>query len=323
MGARTEFDWQPIDHAQVRAWASLVAAIEAVDHQDEHLSADDLAEYFTDPDIDYPQGSVAVYDGGTMIGFGLLLARTEANPVHSMRLEGGVRPAYRGRGVGSAILDWAERAAIPVHQARFPGHPLSLGARCLARNTEAVSLLTAAGYEPSRWFHRMSADLTAGIPDGPVPAGITIAGFTPERSEDARLVDDEAFRDHWDATETTPQTWAHFIGLNAFRPEYSFLAYAGAEPLGLVISHVYDSYTQATGRRDLYITTVATRRAGRKRGIATALLVRVLAAARADGFATATLDVDADSPTGALGLYQRLGFSALDTWITHKRPLIA
>jgi len=77
-----------------------------------------------------------------------------------------------------------------------------------------------------------------------------------------------AFRDHWGSTETTAASWAHFIGYEALRPKLSFLAYADGVPLGVIMGHEYDSYTQATGKRDLYIPLVGTRRAGRKRGIA-------------------------------------------------------
>lgn len=77
-----------------------------------------------------------------------------------------------------------------------------------------------------------------------------------------------------------------------------------------------------TGKRDFYIPLVGTRRAGRKRGIATALLARALAEAQAAGFATASLTVDADSPTGALGLYQRVGFTVRDTWVAQFKPLL-
>ena len=119
MSADLQFDWRPIDASQVAAWAGLVAAMEAADHQDEHVAEEDLAEEFDDPDCDYPRGSVAVYDGDLMIGYGLLFARTAAEPVHEMRFDGGVHPDYRRRGIGSRLLDWAERAAAPEHVDRM------------------------------------------------------------------------------------------------------------------------------------------------------------------------------------------------------------
>jgi ribosomal protein S18 acetylase RimI-like enzyme len=238
---------------------------------------------------------------------------------------GAVHPAYRGRGIGSAILDWAEQAAVVLHERRFPGRPLSLDGRCLARNEGAVELFEEHGYKPSRWFLRMSCPLTSTLPPVPTAQGVDIVGYTPERSQDARLVRDDAFRDHWRTTENTDESWAHFIGFQAFRPAYSFLAYDSdsGEPLGVVLAHEYDSYTRATGRLELYIPTIGTRRIGRKRGIASALLMRTMHAAKAADYVKAVLDVDSDSQTGAVGLYERAGFAVEDTYVTQTKHLIA
>jgi mycothiol synthase len=50
---------------------------------------------------------------------------------------------------------------------------------------------------------------------------------------------------------------------------------------------------------------------------------RALTGARAAGFASASLGVDADSPTGALGLYQRAGFTTMLISVTNTKPLLA
>ena len=48
----------------------------------------------------------------------------------------------------------------------------------------------------------------------------------------------------------------------------------------------------------------------------------MLSQARAEGFDTASLGVDADSPTGALGLYERIGFRAEQVWVVQIKPVI-
>ncbi len=314
--------WQPIDPGQVPAWSRLLVAIQAADQLDDVLtSEDDIAEELDDPACDYGRGSVAVYDGEIMIGYGVLGTRSAADPAHVMQMEGGVHPSYRGLGIGTRLLDWAERAAMPLHQERHRGHPLSIEGRCPARNTAAVALFAERGYEPARWFHFMTCDLSATLPPCPEPAGVQIVSFTPEHSEDARQARNEAFRDHWRSTAMTAADWEHFIGYEAFRPTFSLLAYDGTEPVGVLIGHEYDSYTQATGRRELYVAVVATRRASRERGIASALLVRALTLARDDGAIAASLHVDADSPTGAFGFYQRAGFTIADTTIAQVKPV--
>jgi ribosomal protein S18 acetylase RimI-like enzyme len=257
-----------------------------------------------------------------MVGYGGLMTRAEAAPVHDMRYQGGVHPAYRQRGLGDALLEWAEGAAVPMHQACHRGHPLTLLGSCMAGNAGAVTLYAAHGYTQARWTHAMVRDLTSPLPPIPAPAGVEITGWTPERSEDARLIRNDAFRDHWGSTPTSAQAWAHFMAINAFRPAFSFLAHSGGEPAGFVIAHEYDAYAEATGIKDVYIALLGTRRAGRKHGIGSALLLRALTQARAAGFTSASLGVDADSLTGALGLYERVGFTVEHTNITQAKELL-
>jgi mycothiol synthase len=322
MSENAEFTWRPVTMADAADLTGLLNAMEAVDHQDEHVSQDETLEEFSAPHRDLPRGSIAACDGGTMIGFGMLTVRMAADPVHEMFLSGGVHPDYRRRGLGGRILAWAEQAAPALHEQHFSGRPLSLYGHVQASNAGAVALYAAHGYTQPRWFRGMSRDLSAPLPEVAVPEGIEIAGFTTGRSPDAMLVRNESFRDHWGSVEYTEDGWAHFVEQQAFRPEFTFLAYGDGQPLGLVAGMEYTADTEATGRRDLDVPLVGTRRAGRKRGIASALLTRAMTEARAAGFDTASLGVDADSPSGAVGLYERLGFTATGTWISQLKPLI-
>jgi mycothiol synthase len=315
------FDRRPLTPDDITAWAALLAAIAVADGDDDYTSEQDLHERFDDPERDFATSSVAVYDGRTMVAYGSVLARGQADPVHTMLFGGGVHPSYRGRGLGGDLLDWAERAAIPLHDQRFPGHPLELGTGCLSTNAAAIALCEGRGYRPVRWFHEMVRDLSAAIPPPAVPAGVTITGYQPDMAEDALLVRNESFRDHWGSTQTSPEHWAHFLASAAFRPGFSFLAYEAAEPLGMLIARESEAYHAHTGHRDLYIALVGTRAKGRKRGIATALLLTAMSAARADGCGRASLGVDSGSLTDAVRLYEHVGFTVASTWISYRKQL--
>ena len=315
------FDRRPLAPGDAGDWAALLTAIQHADKSDDYPSEQDLQEAFGQPDQDFARGSMAIYDGRTMVGYGVLTCRSVAEPVHNMRHEGGVHPSYRGRGFGGELLDWAEQTAVPLHDERFPGRPLSLSSGCLSRNAGAVALHEQRGYQPVRWFHSMTRDLSAAIPAAMIPAGVEISGYAPERAEQSLLVRNESFRDHWESTETSTQSWARFLASPAFRPGLSFLAYEGSEPLGMLISREHDAYNRATGHRDLHIALVGTRAAGRKRGIATALLMTAMSAARAEGYDQASLGVDADSLTGAVRLYERAGFTVALTWTAYRKQL--
>ncbi len=106
-----------------------------------------------------------------------------------------------------------------------------------------------------------------------------------------------------------------------FRSAFSFLAYLGDNPAGVLIAQEYDAFRQATGRRECYIATIDVTEAASGRGIASALIRRSLAAAQADGCDIATMYVDADSPTGALTLYEQIGFTKQRTSVTLIKDL--
>jgi mycothiol synthase len=315
------FDRRPLSPDQSRSWAELVTAIQVADHDSEIQGEDDLLEEFADPLCDFERGSVALYDGEAMVGYSVIESRNVADPVHAMRLHGGVHPGYRGLGIGSVLLDWSERTATELHRERFAERPVSLSAQCLAKNISAMAFFADRGYQQTRWFHEMMCDLSADLPPAIQPESVATVGFADDRSADALLVRNEAFRDHWGSTVTTQESWTFYTSAQAFRPAYSFLSYLAGEPVGVLLSYEYDAYNEATGTRDLYVALVGTRRIGRKRGIASALLVTALRAAKADGFDTSTLTVDADSPTGAVGLYERLGFAVHDTRVTQRKLL--
>jgi mycothiol synthase len=321
------FIWRPIDAGHLRAWADLRQAVEEADRTGEHFTEADLLALVSGPAVDAERGTIGVYDGGLIVADGVLMSQSSADPVHQMRFYADVHPAYRGLGIGSALLAWAEQAAPPLHAERFGGRPLALRTRCGSTNAAALELFAARGYRPSRWFHAMICDLRAygrgeQAANVPIPAGFRVLPFDADRAADSLLVKNEAFRDHWGASETSAEMWAHGIAEPSFRPSYSFLAYQREEPLAVIMCHEYAAHTEATGERDLYVDTVATRRAGRKRGIASSLIRMALAAARADGFDTASLGVDAGSLTGAVGLYERLGFTVRQTLVVHLKTLL-
>jgi ribosomal protein S18 acetylase RimI-like enzyme len=322
MADDADLDWRPIERKDAAAWSATLTEIQHADRDWEFLSEQDLLDEFDHPEVDFPRGSIGAFSVGTMVAFGAVRVRSEADPVHDMRYWGSVHPAWRQRGLGRRLLDWAEDAAVRLHREHFPDRPLSLSGSCLAHNAPAAALYAARGYRPVRWFHAMTRDLKAPLPDAPLSPEVQLIPFSPEVSEDARLIRNEAFADHWGSTETSAQAWAHLLEAGTFRPGFSFLACVGGTPAGFVLSHEYEAYNEVIGRRDLHIALIGTRRAARGRGIASALLGRALAAGREDGFSSGSLVVDADSETGAVGLYERAGFTVMHTSVTQAKSLL-
>jgi mycothiol synthase len=316
-----DLQWRPLGRDAGRAWWTAIAAVQTADDDKDFIGADELAEEFDNPELDFERGSIAAFDGSTMAGFALFTRHQEAGTGYMTRLWSRVHPEYRGLGIGSRLLEWAERAAVPLHKEKSGDKPLSLVTSNFSTVTDALALLEACGYQHVRWFHSMTCDLTTRLPQACVPDGFEIVGYSSERQADALLVKNDSFRDHWGSAPTSEEAWAYQVGYHAFRPAFSFLAYRGTEPVGVLIAQEYDAYREATGSRELYIANLGVRKAARRRGLASALMVAAMRAARQDGCAQAGLGVDADSPTGALGVYERLGFVIRDTSISMIKPI--
>jgi GNAT superfamily N-acetyltransferase len=319
----TELVWRPLDRADVPAWHRLLVAIEAVEQEDENPTEADVLTRFDDPYVDMARGSLAAWDGDRMVGYHYMKARTVAETSHYFWQFGGVDPRYRGRGVGVRLLRWAEGAALALSEERFPSVPVVMNDGCGLGSAASERLFAQLGYEPARWYRNMVVDdlaaAVAALPVSPVPDGVAFRVFTQERSADALAMRNEAFLDHYDSVRQTPEGWAHFTGGPAFRADNGFLAYdadTGA-PLAFVLA---EEYATPEGR-ELYVALVGTVRAGRKRGIASALLAHAMRVGLADGYTRSCLGVDAESPTGAVGLYERLGYRAKQTWVAQRKPL--
>lgn len=317
------FDWIPLAKNDVGAWAELLAAVEATDRIGEHYSADDLAEQLANPLLDVAEGTLAAWDGGRMVAAGLTACRPAADPVHQMSLWGAVHPDYRRRGLGGHLLDWAIRTTPVLHGRRFPGSPLELHVYLDDGNEGAKTMVTRAGMAPVRWFHSMSRDLGTDLPASDLPDGLEIVTYRVDLADAARRVRNASFTDHWGSVPHTPESWKSFItGVQAFRPEGSFVVRDGAgESVAVLLTHYFAADTEATGVREAWIQIVGTLREWRGRGVAAALLAHALAEFRAQGYQKAGLGVDADNPTGALGVYTRAGFVVEHRATTYALPI--
>jgi len=75
------------------------------------------------------------------------------------------------------------------------------------------------------------------------------------------------------------------------------------------------------GRRRGWLESVFVRRPWRRRGLAQAIVARSLVVLRERGMDHAMLGVDADNPTGAVGVYERAGFVVAKRSTAYRKPM--
>lgn len=236
---------------------------------------------------------------------------------YRMDLEGGVHPQWRGRGIGRELLAGQFARAEAIHVATGATSPWEVRTGALAGNEDAQRLFRRFGMAPLRYWFEMVA-VTAQPVSLPVPVGLRVESYRPDVAEALYQAHTEAFKDHFGYQRRTWEQWqALSVGSAGFLADLSRLAFDGEDLAGYVLS-----YRDADPSR-LYLGQVGTRRPWRRKGVAAGLLAEVIAAAEKAGFATAGLGVDADSPTGAVGVYERVGFAVESRAVTYSRQLPA
>jgi mycothiol synthase len=190
-------------------------------------------------------------------------------------------------------------------------------------NPGKQALVRAAGYEPTRWWHKMVRDLDDALPDvPPLPPGLTLAPYTADRDEAIRQAHRQAFADHWGATPPDAQRWSQrYTGVETFRPDLSRVVLDGDEVAAYLLTYFWEADAAATGVREATVGRLGVRPAYRRRGLGGLLLATALESYRAAGYARSVLTVDTGNVTGALRLYERAGYAVTDTSVLWTAPV--
>jgi mycothiol synthase len=235
---------------------------------------------------------------------------------------GFVRPAWRRRGIGSALHRHNESRLREIAAEHAVVSPTWFGSEGIDTNAGNIALLLGDGYAPVRYFHDMVAASLDGVQPPSMPEGIELRGVTRDQYRAIWLAEAEAFRDHWGEAEWVEADWERFMAdPDNEDPRFWMVGWDGDEVAGSVITTVPVEENEHHGRSRVYVSEVSVRRSWRRRGLARALLARSLVAARDAGFTSASLGVDTDSPTGANILYESLGFTPHKSYTSYRKPL--
>lgn len=186
--------------------------------------------------------------------------------------------------------------------------------------------LREAGYEHVRdwWQMVRPVDPTTDAEPPTLREGVQIRrvrrddGVGMPEEEDLHAVHtmlEESFADHFNSYRETFEEFVNRLREDpGHRWDHWWLATVDGEPAGALVAVAVPGRVddQGLARPDnSYIEYVGVHRRARGRGVAKALLGTVVADAAVRGRGAVGLEVDADSPTGADGLYVSLG------WTTH------
>ncbi len=286
---------------------------EALRHDWEHTDGADLAE-----DV------VVAEVGGVLVGYA----------EHSWRVRGkrafhhlhvAVLPELRRRGLGRALLAWAEaRVASGLSTGGLGatlGLPHVLAGYADLEIPAIAPWATAAGYTVDGYGVLMTRRLADPIPDVPLPAGLELR---PVRREEHRRIwdaDTEAFQDHRDPGTRTESDFEGWFSQPNLDTGLWLVAWDGTEIAASVMNFVFPEENARLGLSRGWLEHVSVRRPWRKRGLATALIIGSLRVLKDLGLAEAALGADAENLTGAVHLYESLGFRRVRTAASYRKPI--
>jgi mycothiol synthase len=307
------YEQRPAGEADVDAVDGLLRAFDIADFGEPDTPRDMVAETFVSPFTENELDTRLIFAlDGTAAAFGGLQSIT---PATSQDYFSRVHPDHRGRGLGSALVDWGQsRARERLHA----GERSRFLATTSSTDEAGQALMRTKGLRHVRSFWHM--DRPVGSEDGPVamPAGVTLRPFDPvtEWPTFHHLVE-SSFAEHWGFESVTleqhKQLWTSFP---AWRPELVVFAEVDGRPAGVVASSLTDF--EGVG----WIGELGVLREHRGRGIAQALLHRAFADFSALGLTRARLNVDAENTTGAIRLYERVGMTVRREWMVFEKVLI-
>ncbi|MFF1878228.1 GNAT family N-acetyltransferase [Leifsonia sp. NPDC058230] len=306
-------EWRPLTAEDLDVVVGLQQSIDAADHPNWLATREEVEEEMGYSFVDLERDSLIAFtaDGRAVAATIVVMPPLQETLVRSF-LNGGVHPEFRGLGIGRELLAWQQARA----QQQLAGSDKTLPAWILAyadeRAPQNVHLLKRAGFRVARYFVALERELREPVPTVEPAEGIRIVPYSPEWSAATLAARTDSFRDHWASQPLSEEQWTSWLG-GTFRPDISFLAVAegenGDEVVGFVLCQVTEDDWESQGFTGAYIGMVGTTRAWRGKRIAPALLGRTLQACADLGWEKVTLDVDAENPTGAFGLYTGMGFT--------------
>jgi mycothiol synthase len=305
--------------ADYEAIATLIRDASVADGNDYVPTAENVQiEAENDAGFDPRTGYVLAELDGRLVAVGQAFVQVR-DGVTVYTSSGTVHPSVRRRGLGRAILRHNEKVLRGIADTRTDEGGRTFGAWSSEREAGSDALLASEGYAPVRYGFSMIRDLHSPLPDAALPTGLEVHPVLPEHHRPIWEADAEAFRDHWGHREWTEEDFRALFSQPDLDTSLWRVAWDGDEVVGSVQTWIWQAENEALGVRRGWLEHISVRRPWRGRGVARALIVSALEGLRAAGMTEAMLGVDAENLTGALRLYEGLGFRVKDRGATYRK----
>ena len=308
--------WSVLTFSELPSVAGLVSAIE---HVDNSIERHDLAylQQLWDGAGGLPMAVVGRDRHGNVVAWAWDVTRPGDVSPRTVRLMGGVHPAWRDKDVGTALVAWQVEAARDWDAAtRRPYFgPLQLTATIEAKLDGARDLFRSHGLTKETYYLDLFRTLDpATPPEVPsLPEGVDVHPYLEVDGEAVRVAHNEVWAGSG-AHQIGPAEWDASIKRGAGCRALSWVATFGRRVVGYAIN---SAAPIADGQTAGWTERLGVIPAWRGQGVATALLQRSARTFLEAGYVGAGVGFDTADPDLGESLYSALGYDLVDAVVAH------
>lgn len=306
--------------------AALVAMFSAEQQQDPTISVPSVSqiEHTLQRVLSTPQGDVTVVfnPANQLVAMGLMTVLPEQEGLLA-HARGHVHVSYRQQGIGTQILQWTVEQAMAIRNQFAPTQSLQLVTTCRGNMRDRIKLFEAHRMQPARYSIQMQRSLTPPLPTRKLPHGVDVRLWSEDQDDALRRAFNLAFEAHWGVAHFSAERWRQrFIDTPHFQANLTYLAYDENDLIGFCLTEQHHERNAQIGLQEAWMDAIGVVPKWRGQGLASGLMCHAMWAYVDQGFTHAGLDVDAQNPTHAVVLYQKLGFNELRREIIYAMQLI-
>ncbi|MFN2145865.1 MAG: GNAT family N-acetyltransferase [Anaerolineales bacterium] len=260
-------------------------------------------------------------ENGNPLGYGRCMwdAESEGDHLYSFFIH--MKAEGRDRGIGEAVGRYFMTRLIEYaaeHPAEVKKYYQTWGS---SNQVWYGKLVEKLGFEPARYGISMLRSCSQPIEVTPLPEGIEVRPIHPEHYRPVWDASVEASRDHWGFVEHTEEDYKAWLNFPWFQPELWKVAWDGDQIVGMVCNFINHDDNEAFNRKRGYTENISVRRPWRRQGAARSLLTQSIQMFIEMGMEETALGVDTQNLSGALDLYQSVGYVEDKRFITYRKPL--
>jgi mycothiol synthase len=308
--------------ADYPSMAALIAACKVVDGVERSTTVEEIANTYQHLENCDPQTDMLLAEvDGRLIAYGRIWWDELADGIRLYHPFGFLHPDWRHKGLGSALWEAGERRVRQIAAGHPQQTPKYFQVEPFESEKDLISLLERSGYRPARYETHMRRNLAEPFPEAPMPSGLEVRPVRPEHIRPIFEASNEAFRDHWASRDESEEEFKAQQERPTFCPELWKVAWEGDQIASVIHNFVDEKENQEYRRQRGYTEGICTRRPWRKRGLARALLVQSMQMFKQLGMTETALSVDAENLSGALQLYESVGYRQVKQQIVYRKPI--